>query len=228
MTYSDACSPSYDPGYNDYGSGSVHTDSCDNFTNASECGGNYHVDQTAGCHNNVIFSNWNNHSNTAFENWPNWSNTNHGDTAFGNWPNHSNTAFVNTHCNQNVPAHNNTVGGHTECIYYPSYSFCQSNSLCGTPWCHVNPDGGYYSAGYYGHSQSPGTFTNTAHGDCNTHSDVAFQDFSDHSNTAFVNIPFSDWPNHSDTAFVNFQNNVHTPHLDFCNHSNIYSDPCGG
>jgi hypothetical protein len=202
QSYAAWCNADYNPGYNDsVGSHTDHTDTCSNFSNASECGGTYYVDDGV-CVNEVPYDNWNNHSNTAFVNWPN-----NIKTDFFNWPNHSNQAWQN-HPFSNTPAHDDTwcdsVGhGHqnwpdfNQCngpVRYPDCTFI--NSHANTTFCET--------------TQIPG------HPDA--FQEIIFDNWPNH-----INMPFSNWSDHSNTDFINWPNHTYTSHIDFCNHSDLYS-----
>lgn len=220
MTYSDFCNAVYNPGYSDEGSHTDHSDNCPNFTNIGECV-TYYVDNT-GCHNNVGFANHHDHSDfsNGHNNWYDahydWSNGHNNwtdghqnwDDGHGNWsdshadwPN-SNCYYYQYSCPGGCPQ---TQHSNVGCYWH-----------CNTPWYSPCIDG-------QEHNQSHSNSGGGPHYDFTNHSNSGGSphlDWTDHSNSG--SGTYSDWTDHSDAS----PPHSHIAHVDFCNHSNIYSDPC--
>jgi len=225
--YSNHCNKA---GYYSYctGSNSYQNSTCYNWTNASECGGNYHVNNVTPCYQNVAHVNWANNKN-----WSNspacGSTSNHCDFGNscswgGNWCQFGNSCswggnwcqFGNSCSHYNVAGWNNNWACGLNCVCNSTYTDSHTNgcwSQCVRGNCQVqyynNSIPGYNDSCRYGYSNSCASSWGNA----------CYYGYPNSCATSWGDACYTGYPN---SCYYYANHNNTPPFNNFCNHADTY------
>ena len=210
--------------YSDCVGSTYQNSTCYNWTNASECGGNYHVNNVTPCYQNVAHVNW--ADNRNWSNSPS-CNTNTNSCSFGNscaWGgDYSDCDHVNSCVHSNYSDYDN----YTQCVPCtrctgPDSAYCMASHADGwsdSGGCSAFCNNGSHTGGGYWHDSCCSIWPNSYHTNYNNGCASGYSNSCGSWYDAPGDSCYTGYPN---SCYYYADHSNSPPFNNFCNHSDTY------